>query len=167
MAKSAADPYERAKAHALRLLKARARSRAELLGALEAKGFAADITARVADDLQRLGYLNDRAFAEDAVRSVTRRGPASRAMLEDRLARHKVGQTEALAAVDEALAGRSALDDAVTLAAQRLRSVPASLDDQSKARRLLGVLARRGFDEETSLEAVRRVLPGALEGPGE
>lgn len=167
MAKAPTDPYERAKALALRLLKARGRSRAELLGALEAKGFAPDIAAKVGDDLTRLGYLNDRAFAEDAIRSVTRSGPASREMLERRLERHRVEPAAAGSALNEALAGRAAIDDAAALAAERLSSMPGSLDDLTRARRLLGVLARRGFDEETALEAVRRVLPGALDGAGE
>lgn len=165
MAARRGDSYERAKAHALRLLKVRGRSRAELLGALESKGFAPEIGGRVADDMARLGYLDDRAFADEAIRSATRRGPASRELLAQRLERHAVEPGAAESALDEALAGRTPASDALALAEQRLRSLPASLDEHAKARRLLGALARRGFDEETSAEAVRRLLPGALE-PG-
>lgn len=163
MARAESDPYERAKAHALRVLKTRARSRAELIGALESKGFAPGIAARVADDFTRLGYLNERAFADDAIRAVTRGGPAARELLEQRLERHAVDRPAAEAALDEALAGRAVFDDALALATQRLRSMPAALDEPGKARRLMGVLARRGFDEETSAEAVRRLLPGVLD----
>jgi hypothetical protein len=41
--------------------------------------------------------------------------------------------------------------------------MPGSLDDISKARRLLGLLARRGFTEEHALDAVRAVVPRAFD----
>ena len=45
----------------------------------------------------------------------------------------------------------------------RYDRMPNSLDDDAKARRLLSLLARRGFTEDHALDAVRALLPGAFE----
>lgn len=157
---------ERAREHALRLLERRARSRVELEAALYKKGFGEAAIAGVLDDCARLGYLNDCALAEDTVRSLLRKEPAARPLLEQRLASRGVEEPVAERAIASALTGRSPFDDALALVQRRLRSMPAGLDPRAKARRLLAALARRGFDPETAGEAVARALPEAADDPG-
>ncbi len=184
MADEKPSPFERAKEAAVRLLRVRSRSRSELIAALERKGFDGAVAARVADELARLGYMNERLLADETARGVTRRGPAGRALLEHKMESRRVEPGAAERAIDHTLAGRDPVDDATTFIRQRLAGAAhdaphdaphdtshnASSDPRGVARRLLAALARRGFDEEVSLEALRRVMPDALDedrGPGD
>ena len=53
----------------LRLLTARARTRAELAGQLTKRGYPDDVSARVLDRLAEVGLVDDADFAEQWVRS--------------------------------------------------------------------------------------------------
>src|SRR5246127_5596774 len=55
---------ELARAFCLRLLTARARTRAELAGQLAKRGYPDDISARVLDRLTDVGLVDDAGFAE-------------------------------------------------------------------------------------------------------
>src|SRR5215211_4402537 len=60
---------EQARALCLRLLTARARTRAELAGQLTKRGYPDDVSTRVLDRLAEVGLINDADFAEQWVRS--------------------------------------------------------------------------------------------------
>src|ERR1700742_1432249 len=60
---------EQARALCLRLLTARARTRAELEGQLTKRGYPDDVSARVLDRLTDVGLVNDADFAEQWVNS--------------------------------------------------------------------------------------------------
>src|SRR6201996_7361822 len=60
---------ELARALCLRLLTARARTRAELAGQLTKRGYPDDITTRVLDRLTDVGLVDDAGFAEQWVHS--------------------------------------------------------------------------------------------------
>src|SRR5262245_14724519 len=60
---------EQAQALCLRLLTARARTRAELAGQLAKRGYPDDVSSRVLDRLTDVGLVNDADFAEQWVRS--------------------------------------------------------------------------------------------------
>src|SRR5690348_8663973 len=66
---STSDRAEQARAVCLRLLTARARSRAELETQLAKRGYAEDVTAQVLDRLTTVGLIDDEDFAEQWVRS--------------------------------------------------------------------------------------------------
>jgi len=149
------SPVERAVARAVRLLKARERTRAELRERLSAAGFDG---ATVEAAMGRLGSLVDDArAAESHAHRLTARGPVGREHLVARLEDRGVGR----ALADEA-ATRSLPDTesraAAEAAARAARRIPASLDAPTRWRRLLAALARAGFAEETAGEAARRVL---------
>ncbi len=147
---------------ALRLLKFRGRSRAELTDRLSAKGFDAATVRAAIDDLERAGLTGDRAFAIEATDAELRRRPASRDFLEAKLVDRGVRERLAERIVRQQTAGESDLARAIQLA--RSRAGDAAGRDQAAARRrLLGLLARRGFDEETCRAAVARVLGRARE----
>ena len=60
---------EQARALCLRLLTARARTRAELHGQLAKRGYPDDVSERVLDRLARVGLIDDTDFAEQWVHS--------------------------------------------------------------------------------------------------
>nr|WP_231869081.1 recombination regulator RecX [Rhodococcus opacus] len=143
----------------LRLLTDRARSRAELADRLAKKGYSADIAERVLDRLTEVGLVNDADFAQQWVHSRhTHSGKGKRALAME-LRRKGIGQedaTEALAQIDS--------DDerarATELVAKKLRTV--SADDRDRAvRRLVSMLARRGFPQGMAFEVVKEQLDRA------
>src|ERR1700761_9076513 len=72
---------EQARALCLRLLTVRSRTRAELSGQLTKRGYPGDVSARVLDRLAAVGWVNDRDFAEQWVRSRhARAGKSKRAL---------------------------------------------------------------------------------------
>jgi regulatory protein len=149
------SPVDRAVRRALRLLRARERTRAELLDRLLAAGF----DRRDADAaIDRLGTLVDDArAAESHAHRLTARGPVARDRLRARLetlgvdpalARHAA--LRALPATD-AQAARQAAEKAA-------RRIPASLDPATRRRRVQAALARAGFDPDTAADALDHVL---------
>ncbi|MFC9834907.1 recombination regulator RecX [Rhodococcus sp. NPDC127530] len=140
----------------LRLLTDRARSRAELFERLAKKGYSADIAERVLDRLTEVGLVNDADFAQQWVHSRhTYSGKGKRALALE-LRRKGIGQedaTEALAQIDS----EDERARATELVAKKLRTV--SADDRDRAvRRLVSMLARRGFPQGMAFEVVKEQL---------
>lgn len=148
----AADECWTAKQSALTLLATRARARHELSDRLRRKGFAPAAVDYALDEVDRLGILDDRAFAEAWVRDRLRARPrGSRALLAE-LARKGVARETARQAVEQVLADEGT--DETTLCrratAKWLRTkdgVSAGDGDERRRleRRLAGFLTRRGF----------------------
>jgi regulatory protein len=142
------DPLQRAKAHALRLLAARARSEQEIRARLARAGLA-EVADAVVAWLGGLGYLDDRAFAAARARSLLRPGRLGPRLAERRIVAAGVDGPDARAAVAEALlaagggsGGELALCRA--LAERRAGGDPAALDERARAR-LARFLLGRGF----------------------
>jgi SOS response regulatory protein OraA/RecX len=147
------SPLERAYARAIRLLTHHDRARAELCQRLEAAGFDA-IT--IADVLTRLGPLADDArTADNAARQLRARAPASARFVQATLEARGIAEPLAREAGGD---DRRDVDAARVLARQLARKLPARLDPAARWRRVLSGMARRGFDEDMSLEAVRSVM---------
>jgi len=143
----------------LRLLTDRARSRAELAERLAKKGYSAEIAERVLDRLAEVGLVNDADFAQQWVHSRhTYSGKGKRALALE-LRRKGIGQDDAA----EALAQIDSEDErarATELVAKKLRTV--SADDRDRAvRRLVSMLARRGFPQGMAFEVVKEQLDRA------
>ncbi|MFC9763017.1 recombination regulator RecX [Rhodococcus jostii] len=143
----------------LRLLTDRARSRAELSERLAKKGYSAEIAERVLDRLTEVGLVNDADFAQQWVHSRhTYSGKGKRALALE-LRRKGIGQedaTEALAQIDS----EDERARATELVAKKLRTV--STDDRDRAvRRLVSMLARRGFPQGMAFEVVKEQLDRA------
>nr|WP_200803802.1 regulatory protein RecX [Pseudonocardia thermophila] len=143
----------------LRLLTDRARTRHELAQALKKKGIPDEAADEVLSRFGEVGLIDDAAFAEQWVRSRHRyRGLARRAIAAE-LRRKGVDDEvvgEALAEVDpEAEEAR-----AHELVVKRLRTMTITTREQqlSAARRLVGMLARKGYDPGTVYGVVRRAL---------
>jgi regulatory protein len=156
-----ADPTEVARTICLRLLTVRARSRAELSEALAARGVPESAATPVLDRLAGVGLVDDQAFAEGYVRSRHRdRGLAAREIsrqLRDRGVEESV-ITAAVAEVDSAAEAEAARQ----LVMRKLRSM-SSLAPEVKTRRLVGMLARKGYSSSMAFQVVREAVGGFSE----
>ena len=150
-----ADQAAVAREIALRLLEARARSRAELATALARKGVPEQIAEGVLDRFTEVGLINDAQFAHLWVEGQQRRMKSGRALRQELRAKG----VEA-AVIDEALAATA--DDAdhqaaLALAHKKMRTL-GNLEPQVRYRRLAGALARRGFSAGLCHRVVSEVV---------
>jgi regulatory protein len=152
------DLHERA----LLLLSVRARSRKELRSRLVRAGFE---PAEVDDELGRLeavGLVDDEAFARQVVEhEVANRRSGRRAVL-GRLARAGVDRETVERALED-LPAAGEEERARELARARVRRLGDVRPEQAFSR-LVGYLARRGYDPETARRAARDALGAAAEG---
>ncbi|MCT1627623.1 recombination regulator RecX [Corynebacterium sanguinis] len=150
---------------ALRLLDQRARSKSELRSRLISAEFDPELVERVLDSLENSGLVNDAVFASEWVRQRSqRRGKSARALdmeLLDKGVAEPVRQ-EALSQItaeDEEAAARA-------VAEKKAREVKAAPSDRAEydkhLRRIVGVMARRGYSSALSLRLGREVLDARI-----
>ena len=155
------DPEAVARIVCLRLLDQRARSRAELAAALTKRGVPDDAANRVLDRFAEVGLIDDTALAESLAGAVHReRGLARRAVAAK--LRQRGLDDEVVA---EALSGIDSDDErrrGHQLVAQRRRAL-AGLPVEVQTRRLIGLLARKGYPSGLAFEIVRAELADAAE----
>lgn len=142
-----------AKAMAMRRLAARARSRAEMLAWLETKGVDARIATEAVERLAEVGLIRDEDVAAGEVRRAEAKGLSGRAMSE-RLRERGVASEE-VSQSETAGDARRAFGVAMGVVGDELsRRGRESVDVNVLARRVMGALARKGYDEEGAREAV-------------
>jgi len=152
---------EQARALCLRLLTARARTRAELAGQLTKRGYPDDVSARVLDRLADVGLVDDRDFADQWVRSRhVNAGKGKRALVSELRTRGVDDEviTAALADVDPS-AERVRAEQ---LVADKLRRERLT-DEAKQARRLIAMLARRGYEQSMAFDVVKVALANERE----
>jgi regulatory protein len=142
-----------ARAIALRMLERQPRTRVELERALVRRGVPADAAASVLDRFTEVGLVDDEAFATAWVDSRhAGRGLARRALsaelrqrgVEEEIVREAVG---VVSADDEEAAARA-------LVARRLPAM-ARLPRDTQIRRMVGILARKGFSQGLAMKVIR------------
>ncbi len=154
-----ADPVAVAREICLRLLTERARTRQELAQALRKREVPDEAANAVLERFDEVGLIDDAAFAGQWVRSRhTGRGLARRAIaveLRRKGVADEVAQ-EALAEVDTDAEEQRARE----LVDRKLRTVPADTPERrtTAARRLVGMLARRGYPAGIAYRVVREAL---------
>lgn len=151
-----APPAERARQICLELLADRPRTRAELAAALRRQGIADDVAAEVLDRYDEVGIVDDAAFARAWVTSRHHsRGLARRALAGELRRRGVDAGTvgEALTEID----GTTEEETARQLVERRLHSVPAG-SPGVLLRRLVGMLARKGYPPGLAYRVVQEVL---------
>lgn len=157
--KPPADPVAHARDICLNLLTARPRTRAELHTALLKKGVEADVADQVLGRLNEVGLVDDAAFAEQWVHSRhTYQGMARRALSAE-LRRKGVADdlaAEAVSTLDTETEESRARD----LVRKRMRAM-STADETAKIRRLVGMLARKGYPEGMAYRVVRDELRNA------
>jgi regulatory protein len=154
------DPVQQAKDICLRLLTARPRTRVELAQALARKGVEEDVASKVLDRLDEVGLIDDAAFAEVWVRSRHNFQGLSRRALAMELRRKGVADEsaeEALATVDS----EAEEERARQLVRKRMRAL-SDADESAKIRKLVGMLARKGYAEGLAYRVVKDELRTSL-----
>src|ERR1700742_5321908 len=145
---------EQARALCLRLLTARARTRAELSGQLSKRGYPDDVSTQVLDRLAEVGLVDDADFAEQWVQSRrVNAGKGKRALAAE--LRTKGVDNEVITAVLADIDAGAERQRAEQLVRDKLRREKLGDDDDTKvARRLVGMLARRGYSQSMAYDVV-------------
>ncbi|MEO6882344.1 MAG: regulatory protein RecX [Mycobacteriaceae bacterium] len=149
----------------LRLLATRPRSRHELVQRLRGRDCSELVLERVLDRLTAVGLVDDAAFANAWVRSRHAHSGKSRRALAAELRTKGIGDEQAkaaLAQVDDDDEHRRATE----VIARKLRStvVPADAAGQAAlTRRLVGMLARRGYPADVVRSVVEAELRAGTE----
>ncbi|MFJ6197131.1 regulatory protein RecX [Micromonospora sp. NPDC092111] len=149
------DEAEAARDICLRQLAVRPRTRAELAGALAKKGISDEVSAQVLDRYDEVGIIDDAAFARAWVASRhTGRGLARRALANELRQRGVAGEvaSEALGELDE----ETEAETARALVERKLRTARGEPD--AVFRRLVGMLARKGYPPGVAIRAVKDAL---------
>ncbi|MFL6085973.1 MAG: recombination regulator RecX [Mycobacterium sp.] len=160
---SEASREEQARNLCLRLLTARARTRAELEGQLAKRGYPDDVSGRVLDRLVQVGLIDDADFAEQWIRS--RRlnaGKGKRALAAE--LRTKGVDNDVIAAALAGIDADAERERAEQLVRDKLRREKLGDDDDTKVtRRLVGMLARRGYSQTMAFDVVKGELASERE----
>ena len=154
-----ADPESVARKILLDQLTGQARSRSELAGKLAAKNVPNDVATRLLDRFEEVGLVDDGAFAKAWV---TSRGPGkglARRALAQELRRKGVADDVAREALDE-IDPSGEEETARALVRKKLRSMQ-GLDRDKATRRLVGVLARKGYSPGLAFSVVKDELASA------
>lgn len=150
------DPEARAREICLRLLSASPRTRAQLADALHRKQIPDDVAERVLARFTDVGLIDDEAFAQAWVQSRhTGRGLAKRALAAE-LRRRGVPAE----AVNDAVETLDPAQEEQTARALVARKLPATrgADPAKRMRRLVGMLARKGYSPSLSYRVVKEAL---------
>ncbi len=155
-----ADPYTRAKTIVYNQLAYSAKTRGQLRKKLQSEGFEAELIEPLLDQFEAAKLIDDAEYAETFVRQKSRTKKLSRAALRRELAERGVHGEEA----ENALAQRTdeqEREDAAELVRKKLRPGMDLSDRAEKdrvTRRLLGMLARRGYSSSVSMSVIREEL---------
>ena len=151
-----ASREEQARALCLRLLTVRARTRAELAEQLTKRGYPDDVSAQVLDRLTDVGLVDDEDFAEQWVRSRrVNAGKGKRALASE--LRTKGVDDDVIAAALADIDADAERARAEQLVADKLRRerLTDETDDVKIVRRLVGMLAHRGYGQSMAFDVVK------------
>ncbi|MCG6497572.1 recombination regulator RecX [Kitasatospora sp. A2-31] len=163
-AEESADPESRARDVCLRLLTGAAKTRKQLADALRKREIPEDVADGVLTRLEEVGLIDDAAFARAWVESRHAvRGLSRRALAQELRTKGVAGELaeQALAQLDQ----DDETDAARELVERRLRTTR-GLERQARMRRLVGMLARRGYSEGLAFRVVREALDAEEAGSG-
>jgi regulatory protein len=173
-----ADPYEVARSIVLRQLTSSPKSRSQLAAKLAERNVPAEVAEQVLDRYEEVHLVDDAEFARMWVRSRSRTRSLARSALKRELADKGItGET-----AEAALAERSDEDEraAARLLVERKLRQGMDLSDRAErdrqTRRLVSMLARKGYPSGMAFGVVRDVLdsqpadgswaPDDFAGPG-
>jgi len=154
------DPYTRAKTIVYNQLAYSAKTRGQLRKKLQSEGFETELIEPLLDKFEAAKLIDDAEYAQTFVAQKSRTKKLSRAALRRELAERGVRGEEA----ENALAQRTdeqEREDAAELVRKKLRPGMDLSDRAEKdkvTRRLLGMLARRGYSSSVSMSVIREEL---------
>lgn len=150
------DPAELAREICLRQLSVRPRTRAELATALRRRGIDDEIAAEVLDRYSDVGMIDDVAFARAWVSTRHHgRGLARRALATE--LRQRGVEPDAVADALTEVDGETEVATARALVERKLRLASGG-DPEALFRRLVGMLARKGYSAGLSIRVVKQAL---------
>ena len=154
---------EQAHALCLRLLTARSRTRSELIGQLVKRGYPDEVATTVLDRLAAVGLIDDAEFADQWVRSRrAHAGKGKRALAAE--LRNKGIDADVIAAALDGIDAAAERERAEQLVEQKLRRATlADADDTKVMRRLVGMLASRGYSQSMAVAVVTDALAAERE----
>jgi regulatory protein len=155
------DPEDVARAIVLKQLSMAPRSRQQLADKLRQRNCPEDVATRVLDRMEAVGLVDDEAYAQMVVRSKqATRGLAKRALAQELRDRGVADSTidEALGSIDTE-SERALAEQVAHKTMRRLTG----LDPQVQARRLSGVLGRKGYPPSVVYAVVRDAINDAPE----
>ncbi len=147
---------ERAREYLLRSLGAAPRTRHQLAQGLAKRDVGPELAERLLDRFTEVGLIDDAELARTLVRTRVAERHLSRRALAVELRRKGIGEEHARAAletVDDDLQEETAR----AFVASRIRRA-SSHDPVTRARRLVGALARKGYSAEVATRVVREAL---------
>jgi regulatory protein len=150
------DPAERARELCLRQLAIRPRTRAELAETLRRNGVDDEVAGEVLQRYGEVGLIDDEAFARDWVSSRHHGKGLARRALAGELRRKGVDSEAVSGALDE-LDAATEEQTARDLVARRLRTERPG-NPEATFRRLVGMLARKGYPPGLAFRVVRDAL---------
>ena len=151
------EDVEKARRIALDLLAVRDRTVREMGERLERRGCSAEAIAIVVEGLQRTGLLDDLKFVRQWIGYRLETRPQGRIRLLQDLRKRGIDKSlaeQVLAEFEE----RVGTGDAADRVLERVLHRYAKLAPDVASRRMYGLLARRGFDPDTSRSAVERAV---------
>jgi regulatory protein len=156
-----ADPHSTARTILLDKLSGQPRTRAELADLLAEREIPDEVAEEVLDRFTEVGLIDDAAFANAWVESRHRgRGLGKRALAQE-LRRRGVDDQLARDAIDEIEPDQEEAT-ARALVRKKLRSMR-SLERQVAMRRLIGMLARKGYSGALAMTVVKQELAASDE----
>lgn len=150
------DLLQRAKDIALNALQMSAKSRGQLEEKLASKDIPADVAAEALDRLTEVGLIDDAAFAGSWAGSRQRGMGLSGSAIQREL-RQKGVSEEFVAAAMEQITPETEHDRAVEMVRRRAPGTR-NLDRNARVRRLVGMLARKGYGGGVAFAVVKQVL---------
>ncbi|WP_370019445.1 recombination regulator RecX [Planotetraspora sp. GP83] len=151
-----ADPQAVARAICLRLLTMAPRTRAQLAEALRKREVPEEAAEAVLERFSEVGLIDDEAFAAAWVSSRHHgRGLARRALAQE--LRHRGVDEETVKDAVEQLDPDQEVETARTLVARKLAATR-GMDPKARTRRLVGMLARKGYSPGLAFRVVREAL---------
>lgn len=149
------DPeYKQTKKRALNILSVRDYSVDELRKKLLAREHPEDAVERVLTKLQRAGLLNDQEYAQNYVRVHREKRNLSTSALRRELVKRGVADNHIRFALDQV---EDEHEVAFGVALKKARST-VGLPREKRMRRILAMLARRGFPQSISMDVTLRAL---------
>lgn len=158
-----ADPEAVARKILLDQLTGQARSRHELADKLKAKLVPDDVATRLLDRFEEVGLVDDEAFARAWIASrQPGKGLARRALAQE-LRRKGIDDEVAKEALDE-IDPDAEESAARALVRKKLRTL-GRVDDTTATRRLVGMLARKGYSSGLAFAVVREEMAASERAP--
>ena len=156
-----ADPFEVAKTIVAKQLGYGPKTRSQLRDVLRRRGIGDDAAESALDRYAELGYVDDAAFSSEWVESRHAGKGLARRALQHELVRRGV-DTETVRSAVDALDPETERATAVELVRRKLPATRALAPDV-RTRRLVGMLARKGYPPGVAYAVVREVLGSEAE----